>query len=503
MSGFEIAGVVLGGLPIVIQGLESYSKGLSKIQKWRKYDREVRILVRNLETERVKLENVCYMLLVGIVPASRVEQMVQHPGGNLWRENKTQDKIRSRLHDSAAVFEEALRDIDAAIREIQKKIPSPGTKISTFKKTAFTLKRPFYEELLLTIRVDIENLEKLTNQSIKLEPARRSRSQARLLKTLREVSKSLDRAFQSSLMCTCRHVVGMKLEQRPADRRVAFAAFQKQSIPMTTLIESTTSAQMDVQAAGVGAARLTQPAPAMNLCEKIRKSQEQPDNNYYGELIDHQQSGAMQYSYGVYLVSGLGNRTGPMLSLRDLLESLEDNPISPFPYLDRLRLAVILSYSVLQLHSTPWLPNMLTSRDIFFAKHDGYPIFESPFILKDPQRDLGPSPPPKTPFMRNPALLSLGVLLVELIQGKTVDALRTPHERDMESTSSSLLVDFVTVQRLLPRIQMASSNYGTAVMQCTDGDFHRHDDALEDEDIREQIYSGVVALLEKDLENSR
>src|SRR4051794_4057127 len=72
MSGFEVAGVVLGSLPLVISALEHYRDGLRSIQRWRKYERELQSLVRNLETERAKLQNVCEKLLVGLVPPSRI-----------------------------------------------------------------------------------------------------------------------------------------------------------------------------------------------------------------------------------------------------------------------------------------------------------------------------------------------------------------------------------------------------------------------------------------------
>ncbi|KAJ4176730.1 hypothetical protein NW759_017507, partial [Fusarium solani] len=64
MSGFEIAGIVLGSIPLVISTLENYSAGLSTLQAMRKYRRELQSLIRDLETERIKLQNVCEKLLI-------------------------------------------------------------------------------------------------------------------------------------------------------------------------------------------------------------------------------------------------------------------------------------------------------------------------------------------------------------------------------------------------------------------------------------------------------
>lgn len=65
MSGFEVAEVVLGSSPFVISALEHYRDGLRAIRRWRKYEGELQSLIRNIETERAKLQDICEKLLVG------------------------------------------------------------------------------------------------------------------------------------------------------------------------------------------------------------------------------------------------------------------------------------------------------------------------------------------------------------------------------------------------------------------------------------------------------
>lgn len=115
MSGFEVAGLVLGALPLAISALEHYRDGLRAIQRWRKYERELQSLIRNLETERAKLQNVCEMLLTGLVSHSRIEAMVDHPLGDLWLEEGIRKKVRMRLWRSWNVFEKTLQDMNVAI----------------------------------------------------------------------------------------------------------------------------------------------------------------------------------------------------------------------------------------------------------------------------------------------------------------------------------------------------------------------------------------------------
>lgn len=115
MSGFEVAGVVLGTLPLAISALEHYRDGLRVIQRWRKFERELQSLIRNLETERAKLQNVCEMLLTGLVSHSRIEAMVDNPLGDLWLEEGIRKKVRVRLWRSWSVFEKNLQEMNGAI----------------------------------------------------------------------------------------------------------------------------------------------------------------------------------------------------------------------------------------------------------------------------------------------------------------------------------------------------------------------------------------------------
>ncbi|KAL2006428.1 hypothetical protein VTN00DRAFT_9096 [Thermoascus crustaceus] len=76
MSGFEVAGIVLRSIPLVISALEHYSDGARTLKRWRSYDGELKSLIRSLNTEMVKFQNVCENLLQGIVPPSRIEEML-------------------------------------------------------------------------------------------------------------------------------------------------------------------------------------------------------------------------------------------------------------------------------------------------------------------------------------------------------------------------------------------------------------------------------------------
>ncbi|KAI0803735.1 hypothetical protein GGR55DRAFT_385661 [Xylaria sp. FL0064] len=575
MSGFEIAGIVLGAVPLLISALEHYGDALSTLNKWRKYERELRSLVRNLDTERVKLQNVCEKLLVGIVPESQIEAMIKDPMGGLWKEEKIQARVQSRLWESYGSFEDTISDIKRATDEMNQRIErQSGRKASTLKRTIFSLNRAQYDDLILVIREGVANLENLTDRNIELEPARRVRCQGKLFKVLRTMSKGLYHALKSSLDCACTHDISLKLEKRSQITlsddcdmvigdltfRIAFSSqsasgaidelsqgkeweemlakrktdkkpqqHKTESIPvqprkgkpkksvsfagslgttsstitMTELQPVSQSADIraSIQTLSIGVASigLYDLDVITSLCEKIRRAQKQVQVTTYGMVVDHSPQGTATYTlHPIPAPNHENTRCWSVVSLRQILEQ-KDTSIY-LSYQDRLHLAVIISSSILQLHGSPWLSRTISSGDIFFIQNKDFPIYDQPFVMKSLPVDSSGSGNEYSgaPFPRNPALVALGVLLIELIQGKTIDLLRTPQEEAF--SHNRLLQDYMTVKRLLQEVRMASSNYAAAVTRCVDGDFHSDGLTLDNDKLCEGVYSGIVALLERDLE---
>lgn len=74
MSGFEIAGVVLGVLPLVIEAAKGYMHILSSLKDAR---RNLKALVHDLETEQIRLETTYEVLLDGVAPPSAIDRMIR------------------------------------------------------------------------------------------------------------------------------------------------------------------------------------------------------------------------------------------------------------------------------------------------------------------------------------------------------------------------------------------------------------------------------------------
>lgn len=581
MSGFEIAGVVLGSIPLLISALEHYGEGLSTIQRWRKYQRELQSLIRNLETERVKFQNVCEKLLVGLVPASDIEAMIDDPLSDLWRRETIEKKIRARLWKSSAVFNDTVKDIVTALGEIKREIDSQKDgNVSELRRGIFTLKRFHYEDRLSTIRNGVSNLENLTDRNIELEPERRVRSQTKLFSVLRDMAASFYRALLTSFRCSCKHQVGLALQRRSADiaptddhdRIMKDLSFQlaisyesmthtdevdhervlswqemvvkatwtppplaqSQTTQLTPLVKSkakkSVSFRFSQSAASTSSGTSTTTVTnvvqtstelhtlipnmtmglassvafsgvgvALDLCGKLHQAQKQAATDTFGTLVDQLPQSTRRYSMHP-ATSAEDSRSWSVVSLRDILEQKSRFP--PLAYRDRLRLAVVISSSVLQLHGTPWLPSILTSRHVYFIQKHNSPspaMYWHPVLLRHlPGGDDQPViDQAGITAERNPTLLSLGCVLIEVILGRSLDS-----RRSARGAGVDLMSDYVAAQGLMDEVRMKSSNYERAVARCIDGKLHRHGCGLEDGDLCQDVYSGVVALLEGDLENS-
>ncbi|TEA17635.1 hypothetical protein C8034_v011830 [Colletotrichum sidae] len=554
MSGFEVAGVVLGSIPLLISALEHYKQGISSIRKWRNYDRELRSIIRNLETERVRFQDVCEKLLVGLVATSQIESMVEEPFGTSWQEGNIQAKIRARLWRSFDVFEQTVEDMRDAIEEMKRKLDLEADGkmkwlentfiIKEFKKASFTLKRSDYTEEMATIKDGITSLESLIDRNIQMEPERKLRSQGRLMRLVRDISGSVHRALRSSFRCGCAHMVHLGLTSRstemgqkdgdddvaeklnfqlaltydeslrdssprklqvcweevviqvvPRDAvmsEVSPPKFQSTMSPMNSKQKSTST--MVIQKS-FSAMSLDSRASTINMCEKIRRSQKAVALDCYGMITDQKRT------FRVIPETSCDRNDWAIVSLREVLEKPGDFP--HMSYSAKLHLAATISSSFLQLHQTPWLPGMLTSRDILFMRKGPDLNYEQAFVMNYMPERLGDHQSASTlaTGSRCPELLSLGLLLLELSLGRPIEWLRTENEKP-PSGEPRLLYESMTAQRLLQQKQLGSPNYVSAVQRCIWGEFARSKLDLNDEDFRQEIYEKVVALLETDLRNA-
>src|SRR5262245_14680943 len=103
-TGIEIVGLMLAVLPLIISALEHYEEGVSTIEKFFRYKREIRSIIEALATENAIFKNSCEQLLSDIFGPAELAEMLQNPRGETWSQPHIVTELRARLDRSYDVY---------------------------------------------------------------------------------------------------------------------------------------------------------------------------------------------------------------------------------------------------------------------------------------------------------------------------------------------------------------------------------------------------------------
>jgi hypothetical protein len=132
MSGFEIVGVVLGALPLVIEaakGLESYLNGIKAAWLFRRHFKE---FIRAITIEEIFFIQNLDLLLAPLDLSDRERQSLKDSQtSNLWHHPDILDKIRQHHKEALPVCTRLLRELDDSLNELYKVLPIKNGKVSS------------------------------------------------------------------------------------------------------------------------------------------------------------------------------------------------------------------------------------------------------------------------------------------------------------------------------------------------------------------------------------
>ncbi|QYS95619.1 hypothetical protein H0G86_002900 [Trichoderma simmonsii] len=226
MSGLEVLGAitgVLGVLPVAVDTLKTYKNIISSI---RNAARDLASLIRDLETEQVRLQTTCEVLLEGIAPFSMIDDMTKDPFGATWE--KYSHLLRLRLWESEREFKNYTLDMRDAAMELREKLciygdgsSRPKDKVSIIRElkkgASFTLNKKDYIDIVSRIKRGNLALSELASKSRGLEPTRQKRSQTRLIRLIRGLSNGIFNAIRNATTCACVAPHRVCLELAPRD----------------------------------------------------------------------------------------------------------------------------------------------------------------------------------------------------------------------------------------------------------------------------------------------
>lgn len=422
----------------------------------------------------------------------------------------------------------------------------------------FTLKKKDYNEIMSRLKGGNAVLNTLANQNSSLEPTRRSRSQAKLARLVRKLSKGMYAALQSVITCNCSssHNLGLEMSPRkdimlPGDEEddiaqsldfgvVIGSHAQKQSqrwdkvrvqlaaneislpstpptttpspdlprsrsprvrwsirTPQTTVVVSkATDQHASHLSVSLQGSPILQPLAITNLCHMLRKGKGTATVPDYCGYISNTAS-----KFDLYHQHCQPENLSAV-TLRTILNG-PGSGMRQLRYAQRLEIAICLSYSVLHLYNTPWLARTFTTDDIVFImeREDASPhanCLGRPFLARVLPKLSASACKPRDQAALRPmdlTILSLGLVLLQVIVGRHIEGLAIdPDNKGMDSIISK---QEAASQMTGSILENGGMNYANAVQWCLSSVLSVA--CLDDEKVGQEFHEAVISRLEADM----
>ena len=121
MSGFEVVGVVLGALPLLITGLEHYAEGIHTIKNMWDYEAVVSHLVSEFMLSEGIFRHSCQELLVPILPDIEAARLLEG-GSPDWENPGLNKRLREHLGPDYEIYTRAVRHLKRRIELFTRKL---------------------------------------------------------------------------------------------------------------------------------------------------------------------------------------------------------------------------------------------------------------------------------------------------------------------------------------------------------------------------------------------
>ncbi|KAK4212993.1 hypothetical protein QBC37DRAFT_464729 [Rhypophila decipiens] len=130
MSGFEIAGVVLGAFPIALHLLDDYRKLAVRANLWRKIKLEHAKCRNDVEFQRVALSsNLRQLILPLLVDDNKANRLLLEPGGESWKDPAIDGLLRDRLGHTYDLYLDYIRGMGDVMVELNKELCMDSTAV--------------------------------------------------------------------------------------------------------------------------------------------------------------------------------------------------------------------------------------------------------------------------------------------------------------------------------------------------------------------------------------
>jgi len=247
MSGIEIAGLVLGAIPLIVAALEHYEDIISPGKALYRFHGELGRAIQELGNQHALFEQSIEVLLRPITTDQELSEMMDNTNSDLWQDPEIEQHLRNHLGKAYSPYTRTMVEIQRVMIGIASKLDNlegvkhltragleaiisqhaaakvdgKHQKFEISKRIKFTMKRKKIRESLEELRLCIETLDKFQVKADKIaenDLLYRSDGQAKAIlsvEMIRKNAKELYRAL-SKTWCAAHpsHLAGLMLEHR-------------------------------------------------------------------------------------------------------------------------------------------------------------------------------------------------------------------------------------------------------------------------------------------------
>lgn len=239
--------------------------------------------------------------------------------------------------------------------------------------------------------------------------------------------------------------------------------------------------------------------PLNNLCEAISRAQNRTETKCHG-YISHETL-PKDLKFEVYPFGIPSTDLWTVVSLRDVLKN---KSLPRLTYRDRINLGPSITSSIVQLAKSHWVPEIVTSKDIFFHRRGDSLNCDLAYVSKGFPETSAVSriTTLPSPLIKNRAIFALGLLLIELILERHMEELGIPFNQSEGGSLVGLFSDSVVFD-LLGNVNIRGGvNYYLSVKRCIYSEFQHTNLDFDDHKFRQEMYVKVIRPLEENLDST-
>ncbi|KAF2192023.1 hypothetical protein K469DRAFT_655253 [Zopfia rhizophila CBS 207.26] len=537
MSGLEVAGVVLGGIPVIVNALQCYADGVATIKSVFQYEDVYLDIHASLVVSMTIFQQSCEELLRGLLlPDSQFCALIEKQEG--WEDPDLINRLKLRMGDrDFQVYTKFTRRLRKRTLVLAEKLQLQSNFIPVFvvdgvvdeKKRKQFFKNPItrvrgafeaakLKKLVAEIGNDIEKLRDLSKGAMDLEEERHERALASTSAywlSLRDNALRLFSALQSIWPHTCQshsHKVSLRVDLPASnsideDSTLTRMTFHLGNNGHDDIGRDVTVYCNHSQASTIGRAfqhkkaRFSLPSlpkeePAQ-LCKPTAKIE-----NLCTLLIQHYENPCLgffpyqKWQYHLHDARDWPHSEG-IMPLRGIFSARNRMGVTPR---ERCIFATRLASAVLQLFETPWLNQSWTLADVYVdcRENDGQ-IYIPKLFDRTSTTAFAPSKK-KNVFVKNEIVFALGIALLELTYGKDIRSFTTADDLD-ENNREYALTLYSIADRLTREIQkIETPRFARAVAKCICPASDTYEFELTNDGFRNRFYLDVVQPLQQEYE---